>query len=275
MNDQKNMLLAIVLSMAILFIWDFFFAPKTNLENTNIENADIISKDVINEEVIKPTLPAQNLQKIIDREDIIVNEDRIKIKTKSLSGSFSLQGLRLDDLTLVKYRKTTLEISDEIVLLSPRSTKNPYFAEIGWLSSDSSILTPNIKTIWRQENNSQILTEENDIKLFWDNGQGLIFKRTISLDENYMFEINDEIINNTNNTIALYPYGSITRISTPDVLGFFILHEGPLGVFDDTLKEFDYSEFRNSLSTQKFNLFESLLTYLRLLNIVGYTHTID
>ena len=77
MNDQKNMLLAIVLSMAILFIWDFFFAPKTNLENTNIENADIISKDVINEEVIKPTLPAQNLQKIINREDIIVNKGEI------------------------------------------------------------------------------------------------------------------------------------------------------------------------------------------------------
>ncbi len=244
MNDQKNMLLAIVLSMAILFIWDFFFAPKTNLENTNIENADITSKEIINEEVIKPTLPAQNLQKIIDRKDIIENEERIKIKTESLSGSFSLRGLRLDDLTLVKYRKTTLESSDEIILLSPRSTKKPYFAEIGWLSSDSSVLTPNSKTIWSQENNSQILTEENDIKLFWDNGQGLIFKRKISLDKNYMFKIDDEVINNTNNTVALYPYGSITRISTPDILGFFILHEGPLGVFDDTLREFDYSDLR-------------------------------
>ena len=244
MNDQKNMLLAIVLSMAILFIWDFFFAPKTNLENTNIENADITSKEIINEEVIKPTLPAQNLQKIIDRKDIIENEERIKIKTESLSGSFSLRGLRLDDLTLVKYRKTTLESSDEIILLSPRSTKKPYFAEIGWLSSDSSVLTPNSKTIWSQENNSQILNEENDIKLFWDNGQGLIFKRKISLDKNYMFKIDDEVINNTNNTVALYPYGSITRISTPDILGFFILHEGPLGVFDDTLREFDYSDLR-------------------------------
>lgn len=244
MNDQKNMLLAIVLSMAILFIWDFFFAPKTNLENTNIENADITTKEIINEEVIKPTLPAQNLQKIIDRKDIIENEERIKIKTESLSGSFSLRGLRLDDLTLVKYRKTTLESSDEIILLSPRSTKKPYFAEIGWLSSDSSVLTPNSKTIWSQENNSQILTEENDIKLFWDNGQGLIFKRKISLDKNYMFKIDDEVINNTNNTVALYPYGSITRISTPDILGFFILHEGPLGVFDDTLREFDYSDLR-------------------------------
>ena len=244
MNDQKNMLLAIVLSMAILFIWDFFFAPKTNLENTNIENADITSKGIINEEVIKPTLPAQNLQKIIDRKDIIENEERIKIKTESLSGSFSLRGLRLDDLTLVKYRKTTLESSDEIILLSPRSTKKPYFAEIGWLSSDSSVLTPNSKTIWSQENNSQILNEENDIKLFWDNGQGLIFKRKISLDKNYMFKIDDEVINNTNNTVALYPYGSITRISTPDILGFFILHEGPLGVFDDTLREFDYSDLR-------------------------------
>ena len=244
MNDQKNMLLAIVLSMAILFVWDFFFAPKTNLENTKVESINDNPENILNEEVIKPSLPAQNVQKIIDREKIVDTADRIQIQTNSLSGSFSLKGLRLDDLTLVKYRKTTSESSDEIVLLSPSSTKNPYFAEIGWLSSDRSILTPNNKTVWKQENKLQLLTEQNTINLYWDNGRGLLFKRKISIDDDYMFSIYDEIINNTNNEIALYPYGSITRISTPKILGFFILHEGPLGVFNDTLSEFDYSEVR-------------------------------
>jgi YidC/Oxa1 family membrane protein insertase len=252
MNDQKNMLLAIILSMAILFVWDFFYGPKINPEgqkNSIVENNN--QNNLINDEPIRPNLLNSDNVKIIDRDQIIKSDNRVQIETESLRGSISLKGLRLDDLTLVKYRETTLPDSNKIILLSPKYTDNPYYTDIRWLSTDNSLLLPNIETEWSYDKNLDLLlNSSNTIKLYWHNGQDIHFKRTITIDDNYMFTIYDEVENKSNKEISLYPYGSITRIKTPKVTGFFILHEGPLGVFDDTLKEFDYSDLQEKKKEQ-------------------------
>jgi len=239
------MLLAIVLSMAILFIWDYFFGTTLPPQETRAP----IDSEFANpmgdiSESVAPSVPSLQLTETVDREAIINNSDRIAIETESLKGSFELKGLRIDDLTLLKYRETLDPGSNNIILLSPRGSKSPYYSEVGWLSADSSLLLPSEKTLWLKESKYPTLTSQNPVILKWNNGEGIEFRRTISLDSDYMFTIFDEVENKSGKEISLYPYGTIARINTPDVLGFFILHEGPLGVFNDTLKEFDYSDLK-------------------------------
>jgi YidC/Oxa1 family membrane protein insertase len=249
MSDQRNMFLAIVLSMAILFGWDYFFGldPAPVGETAATQSADGTPSG--------PAAPAgaPGLQSVpspaaapINRSEALETVTRARISTDSLHGSIPLKGVRFDDLTLVKYRETVDPDSDEIVLLSPSGAPNPYYAEIGWLSSDSTHSMPNQQTEWSTGLQNPTLSADRPLVLTWDNGTGLVFRRTITVDQDYMFTIYDEVENQTDTAISLYPYGLVARIGTPEVLGFFILHEGPLGVFDDTLKEVDYDDLQDN-----------------------------
>jgi YidC/Oxa1 family membrane protein insertase len=173
-----------------------------------------------------------------------VPEKRLKIETAHVKGSLTLTGGRFDDISLVKYRETLDPKSPDIVLLSPTSSAKPYYAEFGWLSSDQGLALPSATTQWTPENPDAVLTENTPVVLTWDNGQGLKFTRTIHIDDEYLFTIEQTVENTGDKPVTLYPYGLIARLDTPAGKTTYISHEGPVGVFDRTLKEEKYSEVK-------------------------------
>ncbi|MEE8332515.1 MAG: membrane protein insertase YidC, partial [Alphaproteobacteria bacterium] len=147
---------------------------------------------------------------------------------------------QIDDLTMLDYRETVKPNSPQITLLSPTGMEQPYFSQFGWVGANQNIRLPDAGTVWTA--NQTMLGINTPVTLRWDNGAGLRFKRTVSIDENYMFSITQTVTNSGASPVTLYPYGLISRTGVPDTLGFYILHEGLLGVFNGQLKEVDYDD---------------------------------
>ncbi|MEQ8965983.1 MAG: membrane protein insertase YidC [Azospirillaceae bacterium] len=251
MPDQKNLIIAIALSVAILLGWQFFVeGPRIAEEQARQEAAQQAGEASGPTGVARDGLDAgtrdltggPTLGGARSRDAVLEEAPRIRIDTPRLHGSFSLVGAQLDDLTLADYRETVDPDSPEIVLLSPRGAPNPYFADFGWLAAEG-VPVPGPDTRWRSD--AEVLSPDNPATLTWDNGQGLVFERTVAVDRDYLFTITDRVINEGGETVQLAPYGRVLRFGTPETLGFFILHEGPYGVFDTTLNEFSYSTLRD------------------------------
>jgi YidC/Oxa1 family membrane protein insertase len=150
-----------------------------------------------------------------------------------VSGSISLKGARIDDLSLVKFRDTVDPKSPAIVLFSPSGTATPYNAEFGWVpASGSTVRLPDFNTVWQQEGSGS-LTPGSPVTLKYDNGDGLTFRRTIAIDDRYLFTIKDDVSNIGTAPVTLYPFALISRHGTPHVEGYYILHEGLIGYLGD------------------------------------------
>ncbi|MGH9647481.1 MAG: membrane protein insertase YidC, partial [Bryobacteraceae bacterium] len=177
------------------------------------------------------------------REAAIKQSDRIAIDTGTLHGSIALKGGRIDDLALVKYRETVDPSSPPIVLLSPSGSPDPFYAEFGWTpAKGTDAKLPNSETVWTHAG-SGTLSADHPVTLTYDNGEGLEFHRTISVDDKYMFKIKDEVVNKSAKPVGLYPYALISRHGTPKTAGYYILHEGLIGVLgDDGLQEITYKK---------------------------------
>ena len=242
--DSKNVIAAISLSAAVIIIYGLFFAPpppdpkKINNEKNNIveSTSEAPSLDQ-NVEVSK-----------ISRNEAIENEDRVQFENSTVIGSISLVGASIDDLTFKKYTNT-LNGDDNVVLLSPKKVEDGYYIETGWATANKNINLPNSKTIWTIEGNNK-LTPNSPIKLSWTNDQNIKFIKDISIDDQYLFKVNQTIINNSEKTYNFYPYGQIIRNIAPDITDFYILHEGLIGVFDDQLVEEDYDD----IEEKKFSI---------------------
>ena len=152
---------------------------------------------------------------------------RLNIETNRVTGSISLVGARIDDLTLKNYRETIEPDSKNISLLLPFGSTKPYYADFGWVSGDTQV--PDKNTIWAS--NNQTLTSESPIKLTWQNADGVKFIQEIFLDADYMFTINQRVENNGSKPATVYPFGRISRTDTPEITDFYILHEGHVGRF--------------------------------------------
>ena len=242
MGDQKNLLLAIVASLAILLGFQFLLpSEEINLNKQGEENTDSII----------PVPETSNID-ISSREDIISESSRINIGNDLIEGTLALTGGRIDDIILKNYFETLEDDSQNIKLFSPKGSVNPYFAEYGWVSNSSkNIKLPDNNSIWIADKNA--LSANQSITLTWNNNEGIIFKRKISLDNEYMFTIEQTVINTTQNDIILYPYGLISRAGIPELSGLYILHEGPIGVFNDLLEELDYDDLEDEKITFKDN----------------------
>ena len=242
--DSKNVIAAISLSAAVIIIYGLFFAPpppdpkKINNEKNNIveSTSEAPSLDQ-NVEVSK-----------ISRNEAIENEDRVQFENSTVIGSISLVGASIDDLTFKKYTNT-LNGEDNVVLLNPKKVEDGYYIETGWATANKNINLPNSKTIWTIEGNNK-LTPNSPIKLSWTNDQNIKFIKDISIDDQYLFKVNQTIINNSEKTYNFYPYGQIIRNIAPDITDFYILHEGLIGVFDDQLVEEDYDD----IEEKKFSI---------------------
>ncbi len=200
-----------------------------------------------------PAVPGTTKKPGLARQAALDKSPRIKIRTPSLTGSISLQGGRIDDLKLINYRETQKPNSPNVILFSPSAAQNPYFAEFGWVAQPNDKLKlPGPKTIWRAEG-TRTLAPGRPVSMTWNNGQGLTFKRTVSVDADYMFKIVDSVENKTAKTLTLFPYGRIFRYGTPKIEGFFIAHEGLIGVLGKKgYQEITYSDVQADDGSKQF-----------------------
>ena len=239
--ETRNLVAAISLSMAVLIGYQLLFVdPKKDqiIQENVVNNLSDSSNIPIPSNDNSLTVTSEN-----DKTKRFKNVPRIKLNSNETSGSISLKGARIDDITLTQYRETLDADSSLINLLLKSNEKNPYFIEHGWSSPDG-LKVPNGKTLWKSSKN--LLSPDTSITLSWDNGEGIIFYQDISVDDTFMFTINQRVKNNTNNAVTLYPYGLIRRTGEPETTKFFVLHEGPLGVFDGTLSEKSYEDLAES-----------------------------
>jgi len=263
MGDNKNFFLAIALSIIVLFGWQYFVgAPQMERERLRQEQrqAAETKKPTPQPEIGGSSVPQPSAGQTqtggnlplpgtgaatpkISREAALSSNPRIEIDTPSLMGSISLKGGRIDDLLLRNYRQTVDPESDNITLFSPSGIKGAYYAEFGWTADpETKIKTPTSTTLWSIKPGAK-LTPETPVNLEYDNGEGLIFRRTISLDKDFMFSISQEVENRTAEAVTLYPYGLLSRHGKPEIQNFYILHEGLIGVLgEDGLQEIDYDD---------------------------------
>ena len=241
MNEQKNLLLAIVASLIILLIFQYFFPNKSDTRKAEYNNITV--EDNTN----------NNINKILSREEIVSKNSRVFISEKSrLKGSISLIGARFDDIILKDYNETLSENSELVTVFSPRGTTSPYFAEFGWVTKKNNIDVPQPDTLWKIVKGKE-LGANTPITLEWVSPDGFVFTRIISVDENFMFTIQQKIKNNSNKTHSFIPYGRINRSGTPKTSGFYILHEGPIAVFNERLIEIDYDDLLDEKSTRNIS----------------------
>ena len=251
---DRNVFVAIALSMSVLLFWGAFFeTPKNKIEEkTNNQIQENSENSITPSTNQAPSINQLTVEKKVSRSESINNSDRIRIENENIIGSISLEGGLIDDISF-KNHKQKVQGSENIEFLNPAQTENGFYAESGWASIGNKIKVPNKNSKWIVEGN-KVLTDKSPIILKWNNNEGVIFKKKIELDEKYLFKISQEIQNNSSQSVELYPYAQITRNKVPDdIQNFYISHEGFIGVFDDELKEDDYDDIEDNKIVRETN----------------------
>jgi YidC/Oxa1 family membrane protein insertase len=252
--ENRNLILAVALSMAVLFGWQLMVIQpemeKEQAQQALLAEQQTLKEDVQNTQdvgipVVVGSRGVQTTPGVGTQDNVLADTaKRITIDAPLVQGSFSLQGARIDDIVLPGYRETLDTASANISFLKKVSSPSPFFVEFGWASSDASQPMPNAQTLWAA--NSDLLSPSRPVSLRWNNGKGLIFTRKISINDDYLITYDDSVASNLDSAITMYPYGLVRRQDTPSMSGLYILHEGPLGVFDETLNEQDYSDLEDA-----------------------------
>ena len=245
MQDNKNLLLAIALAATFFIGWQYFVITP-QMKEQQVRQAAISAQE-------KPKTPAAAslaaaATKKLSRADALKQSGaRVAIDTPTVDGSIRLTGGTFDDLRLKNYRRTADPRSDEIVLLAPQSTDYPFYAEIGWQAkAGSNVKVPDRQSVWTPVS-GDVLSPRKPVQLSWDNGQGLVFLRTISVDDRYMFTIGDEVRNTGGAPVTLFPYADVTRygVEESQQKSSVYIHKGFLGIGDGTLKRPSYGDFKD------------------------------
>jgi YidC/Oxa1 family membrane protein insertase len=266
-NNQKNFIVAMLLMLGVLMAWQYFYAkpalekPSSRLKSNNNSKGQAPaaqpSQGTSGQTTSQLPAPGGTSQVpgatavpgasvALPRDAALEQSPRVAIDTPTVSGSINLKGARLDDLRLKDYHETVDQTSPTIVLLSPANTENTYFAEQGWLSpAGAAYKLPNADTVWTAPAGAT-LSPGNPVALNWDNGEGLTFTRTFSIDENYMISVQQSVANATGSPVLLFPYARINRQGTPKVAGIYVLFEGLHGVLNDSLEEITYADLADN-----------------------------
>ena len=234
MENQKNLFLAIVISMAIIFGFQLL-VPQP-------ERVPVSEDQTVEQSSVDLDIQNTNSQIIINRDEVISSSGRISFDNGKIKGSINLEGGIIDDLVLEEFRETLDPTSDLIEFLNPLGSQDAFYLDTGWVSSDSTLELPNNKSIWKTDKNSMGINDP--VKLFWSNSQGITFEKIVSLDENYLFNVDQRVINNSDKSFDLFPFGLSKRQGIPEMQNFFILHEGPLSITDGVLEEYDYDDLK-------------------------------
>lgn len=273
MADNRNTILAIVLSLIVLLGWQYFIAQpqlerqRELAQQQQATQSEQVSADGTPAPQAPGTVPTPGQDgagvgagvgasvpgstapatAAMTREQAVAATSRVVIDTPRVAGSINLVGARIDDIRLKDYRETVKPNSPTIVLFSPKGAPAPYYADFGVTADPgASIRLPDATTVWQAPEGAR-LTPQTPVTLTFDNGEGLVFERVVSIDPDYMFTVEQRVRNESGAAVQVYPYGMIVRNGTPHTEGFYILHEGLIGVFGDAgLSEIDYDDLQDS-----------------------------
>ena len=249
MDDQnKNLILATALSFLVILVWFLVFPPEEPVTDPNAPEETTQQTQATPDMALTPpapTAPAQSVPGASTAEASTPETQaaRIPVETPRVEGSISLLGGRIDDLSLKDYKETLEPDSPIVRLLSPVEEQDSYYALYGWAPAGSLTFddVPGPNTIWSVESGTE-LGVGAPVTLRWDNGSGLVFRRTIAIDENFLFTVAQSVENTTGSEVRMQPYGIVAQHGEPDTIGFFILHEGVVAMADGELTEIDYSD---------------------------------
>ncbi|MCU0790154.1 MAG: membrane protein insertase YidC, partial [Nitratireductor sp.] len=268
MDNSRNTLLAIALSLIVLLGWQFLYVnPKLEAERKAAEIERVQSQQNTAAQPQPGAQPAQpgvtsealpgagtsvpgsaTVAQGLDRDQVLTATQRIAFENSDVIGSINLKGGRIDDLRLKNYRVTIDRNSPLVTLLSPAELKEGYFAEFGWVGTAASGEVPGPETVWTAPAGSAVAPGK-PVTLTWTNPAGVSFTRTIALDEHYMFTVTDKVANGSAGEIALSSYGRVTRFEMPVSQANFVLHEGMIGVLGaEGLQEITYSDIQDDRS---------------------------
>lgn len=251
MQNNRNYFVAIALSVLILIAWQFLYVnPKIEADRIaqearqaqqaeTVKNAAGDSAGTVN---VSPGGSAAVPGAAETRDLAVAQSARIAIDTPAVSGSINLTGARFDDLKLKEYRETVDPQSPVITLFSPAETEQGYFAELGYVGNDTSGAVPGPQTVWTQSAGTT-LTPTTPVTLSFTNEKGVVFERTVSIDDHFMFTVTDAVRNGSAAPVSLASYGRVTRFTKPTTPSAYVLHEGFIGVLGETgLHEVKYKE---------------------------------
>lgn len=274
-EDQKNLFIAMGLALLVIIGWNYFYgvpeaqrqrqaqqqtqqtpppaapSPATPAPVTPAPVAPAPSSPAPGVVEPAPTAPVPSTAPTtpapppaaaqgLTREQAVAGAPRVRIDTPSLSGSINLRGGRIDDVRLRQFHETIQPGSPTVSLLSPAGSPNPYFVESGFVAQPgSNVVAPRLDTVWTADR--ETLTPDQPVTLSWDNGQGIVFRRIVSVDANYMFTIRNVVENKTAQPVTLFPYALTSRVGKPPTEGYIVLHEGFVGVVGDSrVQEYSY-----------------------------------
>ncbi|MBI1179192.1 MAG: membrane protein insertase YidC [Alphaproteobacteria bacterium] len=254
-EDTRNLVIAIAIIIAMYLGYQIFLVghvkPQPDLRTKqNIESSEEAAKPQGSVQGAAVPTPMEAASTVEARGTVLQRSPRIAVRAPRLRGSLRVEGGRLDDLTLVGYRQTVDKDSPDVVLLSPNGTEEPYYVDFGWQPSrGSTIPVPGADTPWQTD--SKVLAPDQPVTLTWDNGQGLIFTRTYSIDRNYMITVVDTVKNTGTAAVSLAPQSSINRIGVPETKHSAIIHEGMVGVFGKSLEHVSYKDMKKKWADQQ------------------------
>jgi YidC/Oxa1 family membrane protein insertase len=254
-ENNKNLLLAFVLALVVLFGWDYF-VTRPMVEKEKAKQAELAKLNPPTAPAATAATPAgtgtaAGVPGTSTAPAPVVQAGRVEIETPRLKGSINLAGARLDSLILTTYRETIKAGSPNIELLRPSGNARPYFIEPGWLAAQGSppVKLPTADTVWTAS--SKTLAPGKPVTLSWDNGAGQVFRITYAVDEHYLFTVTQAVENKAAAAVSLNPYALISRTKPDKVSATYVLHEGPLGVFD-SLQEINYKDLEDDEPSQSF-----------------------
>jgi len=242
--ENKNFIAAIVLSMLIIFGWQYFYAAPLQKKLTGeTQTAQTQATSQQTAPASGGTVPAVSAEALaVSREEALAKSPRLAIETDFVSGSVNLKGAMIDDLHLLRYRETIDPKSPTITFLSPSGTPGALFAEQGVVAATGTTARlPDSSTVWTAPAGA-VLSEDNPVTLTWDNGEGLTFSRKIQISDEYLFTVEQTVENTTAAAVAMIPYARIQRQDTPVVSGYWVFFEGMLGWLDGSLHEIHYTD---------------------------------
>ncbi len=246
--ENRNLFIAIALSIVIVIGWTLFVQPHMPQSPAPQQQAAQQAGGQTGQQAAQPgqqaVAPQEGGRKVLSRDEALKESPRVSIDNPRVKGSIALKGSRIDDLVLKEYRETVDPQSANIVLFSPLDSEHAYYADFGWISADAKIALPNGETLWQADGDA--LTPGHPVTLTWNNGQGLTFARKFEIDADYLFTVSETVTNSSGAEIDISPFGRIIRYGTPqNASQTYVLHEGPIGVFDGTLKEEKYKSVKS------------------------------
>ena len=251
MGDNRNLIVAVILSVALISGWEYFVA-RPQMAAEKAQQAHLAHQEKSQTQLGAPQAGANGAAHLARDVALKRGGVRVAIDTPTVDGSLLLKGARFDDLRLKKYRETVSPKSPEIVLLAPQSTDYPYYAVFGWVGANNAVKVPDDNTQWK-EIAGTTLSPGHPVTLSWDNGHGFVFTRQIAVDSQYMFTVSDSVANKTSANTTLYPYAYVARDGVPKVTHYWVLHEGFVGVANGSLKDAKYADFKENTPPQTFH----------------------